>query len=131
MLQDAAWESARTRVCRSLGLSAKPGVDLGRWCREPGGDYRRLAAGLADNPNVRIEQRTENSKMRDHLVLTGLDKLAEPASLKELREGIVRASQILPVLAGQDRPSPRVRRPARLGRANAVPRRSGFFRWGI
>lgn len=86
LLQDAAWENARTRVCRSLGLSAKPGVDLDRWCRELDDDYQRLAAGLGDNPHVRIEQRTENGKLRDHLVLTGLDKLTEPASLTELRE---------------------------------------------
>ncbi|MFD8396610.1 Tn3 family transposase [Streptomyces sp. NPDC059680] len=85
LLQDTAWESARTRVCRSLGLSEKPGVDLGLWCREHD-DYRRLAAGLADNPHVRIEQCTENGKLRDHLVLTGLDKLTEPASLRGLRE---------------------------------------------
>ncbi|WP_409468684.1 Tn3 family transposase [Streptomyces sp. HC307] len=88
LLQDVAWENARTRVCRSLGLSEKPGVDLNQWCRELDGDYRRLAAGLADNPHVRIEQRTENGKMRDHLVLTGLDKLTEPASLKDLREAV-------------------------------------------
>ncbi|MEV0415843.1 hypothetical protein AB0I68_35015 [Streptomyces sp. NPDC050448] len=74
-------QNARTRVCRSLGLSQKPGVDLARWCSELD-DYRRLAAGLADNPHVRIEQRTENGKLRDHLVLTGLDRLTEPASLK-------------------------------------------------
>ncbi|WNE93892.1 hypothetical protein PS467_00315 [Streptomyces luomodiensis] len=88
LLQDDAWENARTRVCRSLGLSAKPGVDLDRWCSELDDDYRRLRAGLADNPHVRIEQRTENGKLRDHLVLTGLDKLTEPASLKELREAV-------------------------------------------
>ncbi|MFJ9352207.1 DUF4158 domain-containing protein [Streptomyces sp. NPDC101237] len=75
LLQDAAWGNARPRVCRSLGLSAKPWVDVRRWCRELDDDYRRLAVGLANNPHVRIEQRTENGRLRDHLVLTGLDKL--------------------------------------------------------
>ncbi|MGW0969979.1 Tn3 family transposase [Streptomyces sp. NPDC002516] len=88
LLQDAAWENARTRVCRSLGLSEKPGADLDRWCRKLDDDYRRLAACLAGNPHVRIEQRTENGRLRDHLVLTGLDKLTEPASLKDLREAV-------------------------------------------
>ncbi|MFF0516510.1 hypothetical protein [Streptomyces sp. NPDC004250] len=71
LLQGAAWENARTRLSRSLGLPEKPGVDLIRWCRELDDDYRRLAAGLADNPHVRIEQRAQNGKMHDHLVLTG------------------------------------------------------------
>ncbi|MCX5233218.1 hypothetical protein [Streptomyces sp. NBC_00233] len=75
-------------MCRSLGLSEKPGVDLGHWCRELDDGYRRLAVGHADNPHVRIEQCTENGRLRDHLVLTGLDKLTEPASLKDLREAI-------------------------------------------
>ncbi|MFC9431037.1 hypothetical protein [Streptomyces sp. NPDC056987] len=50
LLQDDAWENARTRVCRSLGLSEKPGVDLDRWCRELDDDYRRLTTGLGDEP---------------------------------------------------------------------------------
>jgi Tn3 transposase DDE domain len=41
-------------------------------------------AGLADNPSVRIEDRDG----RDHLVLTGLDRLGEPGSLTELRADV-------------------------------------------
>src|SRR5438067_7205618 len=48
------------------------------------GASRQRADGLADNPSVRIEKRDG----KDHLVLTGLDRLDEPDSLTELRDDI-------------------------------------------
>ena len=72
------------QVWRDLGLSPEPGVDLDRWGTRLDGAYRQLADGLADNPSVRIEKRDG----KDHLVLTGLDRLDEPDSLTELRDDI-------------------------------------------
>ncbi|MFJ4428838.1 hypothetical protein [Streptomyces bobili] len=99
LLQDAAWEDARTRVCRSVDLSERLDAYLDRWCRELDYDYRRLTVDLAGNPHVRIELRTENGRLRDHLVLTSLDKLTEPASLTGLREAVdARIPAVLPEL---------------------------------
>lgn len=84
LLDGTAWGKARPQVCRDLGLSPNPGVDLDRWAARLDTCYRQLAGGLADNPSVRIEDRDG----KDHLVLTGLDKLDEPESLQELRDDV-------------------------------------------
>ncbi|MBV9729408.1 MAG: Tn3 family transposase [Pseudonocardiales bacterium] len=84
LLDGAAWEKARPQVCRDLGLDPEPGVDLDRWAARLNAAYQQLLDGLADNPSVRIEDRDG----RDHLVLTGLDRLDEPHSLAELREDV-------------------------------------------
>ncbi|MEV2213427.1 Tn3 family transposase [Streptomyces sp. NPDC050997] len=46
--------------------------------------HREFADGLAANPNVRIEQQGG----RDRIILTGLDRLAEPDSLIDLNKEI-------------------------------------------
>jgi TnpA family transposase len=84
LLDGTAWDKARPQICRDLGLSPEPGVDLGRWAARLDTAYRQLADGLADNPSVRIEDRDG----RDHLVLTGLDRLGEPDSLTGLRADV-------------------------------------------
>jgi len=86
LLDGTAWDKARPQICRDLGLSPEPGVDLDRWAARLDTACRQLADGLADNPSVRIEDRDG----RDHLVLTGLDRLGEPGSLTELRGVSVR-----------------------------------------
>jgi len=84
LLEGEAWERARPQVCRELDLSPEPGADVDRWAARLDGAYRQLAEGLADNPSVRIEQRDG----KDHLILTGLDKLDEPPSLEALRDDV-------------------------------------------
>jgi hypothetical protein len=84
LLTGETWEKARGQVCRELDLSPEPGTDVDRWAARLDAAYRQLAEGLADNPSVRIEQRDG----RDHLVLTGLDKLDEPPSLQQLRDDV-------------------------------------------
>ncbi len=84
LLAGEAWARARPQVCRDLDLSSEPGVDVDRWAARLDAAYRQLAEGLADNPSVRVEQRDGN----DHLVLTGLDRLDEPASLQALRADV-------------------------------------------
>ncbi|CAO5235068.1 Tn3 family transposase [Frankia sp. AgKG'84/4] len=84
LLTGEAWEKGRPQICADLGLNPEPGVDVDRWAGRLDAAYRQLADGLADNPSVRIEQRDG----RDRLVLTGLDKLDEPASLAALRADV-------------------------------------------
>ena len=84
LLDGAAWAKARPQICRDLGLSPEPGIDLDRWATRLDSAYRQLADGLAENPSVRIEDRDG----KDHLVLSGLDKLDEPDSLQALRANV-------------------------------------------
>ena len=84
LLHGAAWDKARPAICRDLGLSHEPGPTIDRWAARLDACYRQLADGLADNPSVRIEARDG----REHLVLTGLDKLDEPDSLQALRADV-------------------------------------------
>jgi TnpA family transposase len=84
LLAGQAWQTSRAQVCRDLSLSPEPGPDLDTWIARAETAYQRLADGIADNPAVRIE--TTEDKPR--LVLTGLDALPEPASLKALRADV-------------------------------------------
>jgi hypothetical protein len=81
LLQGPAWESARARVCRALNHALDPAVELAVLGHQLDAAYRRTAAHLPANPHVRIERQ----RGRDTLVLTPLDKLDEPASLRHLR----------------------------------------------
>jgi hypothetical protein len=83
LLDGTAWEKACPQICRDLGLSPEPGVDLDQWAASLDTAYRQLADGLADNPSVRIEDRDG----RD-LVLTGLDRLGDAgrAARRHLQE---------------------------------------------
>lgn len=83
----------RYAAIRSLGASAwnlssvPPGriVALARFAKAARAQaVAQLADGLAANPSVRIEDR----EGRDHLVLSGLDALDEPASLSALRADV-------------------------------------------
>src|SRR4051794_24776457 len=84
LLEGPAWTDVRADVCRTLGRSEDPRVELTALTRELDDAYQRAAAGLADNAAARIE--TERG--RDRLILTGLDKLDEPPSLTQLRERV-------------------------------------------
>jgi TnpA family transposase len=84
LLQGAAWEAVRPQLARTLGRALDPQAELAVLGQELDGAYRRTAAGLPANAAVRIERRAG----RDTLVLTGLDKLDEPASLAALRQQV-------------------------------------------
>jgi len=86
LLQGAAWAAVRTQVCRTLGRHETPTTELAHLTDELNEAYRRTAEGLPRNAAARIEP----AGGRDTLVLTGLDKLEEPASLVQLR-GLVEA----------------------------------------
>lgn len=82
LLEGAAWAAARATVCRTLGRSADADAELTDLERRLDRAYRRVAANLPGNPHLRFEPR----RGREELVLTSLDRLPEPESLRRLRE---------------------------------------------
>ena len=84
LLGESEWEAMRPIVCRTLGLSAQPQPVLDALRTELERTYREVAQRLPNNAAVRFE--TVNSK--DELILTPLEKVAEPASLVQLREAV-------------------------------------------
>jgi len=71
-------------VCRSLSHSLSADETITVLSRQLDQTYRMVAANLPNNPATRIE----STKGQDALVLTGLDKLEEPASLVQLRQAV-------------------------------------------
>ena len=84
LLSGAAWETARTTICRTLGHSLSAEETVALLSRRLDQTYRAVAAKLPSNPSARVEQ--VNGK--DKLILTGLDKLDEPPSLVRLRDEV-------------------------------------------
>ena len=84
LLSGAAWEAARSTVCRSLGHSLSADETITALSRQLDQTYRAVTANLPNNPATRIE----STKGQDALVLTGLDKLEEPPSLVQLRAAV-------------------------------------------
>ena len=89
LLAGAAWVATRPQILRMLGRAPDAQAELAALGEQLDTAYRRVAARLPDNAAVRVERGAD----RDHLVLTGLDRLAEPASLIALRE---RVAALLP-----------------------------------
>lgn len=87
LLQREEWLRVRATVCQSLGRSLSPKGELDDLARRLDDAYRRTAANLP-SASVRIEQ--EKGQNRDKLVLTGLEKIAEPESLLLLRHRVSR-----------------------------------------
>jgi TnpA family transposase len=94
LLQGHEWRSLRSNICRSLDRSPTPDVELDALSRQLDEAYQRTAENLPTNASVRIERvGGVGTNGRDTPILTGLDKLDEPASLTLLRE---RISDLLP-----------------------------------
>ncbi|MBF0548251.1 MAG: Tn3 family transposase, partial [Candidatus Riflebacteria bacterium] len=85
LLTGSEWETTRPIICRSLGLSIKPAPALEALTAELDQTYRRVAARLPNNSSVRFETVGD----RKELILSPLDELEEPASLKDLRKMVV------------------------------------------
>lgn len=84
LLDGAAWEAARPTVCRTLGKSQNAAEEIGRLAERLNRAFQSAASNLPENASVRIEP---NGTAED-LVLTGLDRLDEPASLAALRNAV-------------------------------------------
>ncbi|MBF0391485.1 MAG: Tn3 family transposase [Alphaproteobacteria bacterium] len=84
LLDGAAWEAARPTVCRTLGKSQNAAEEIGRLAERLDQAFRTVAGNLPRNASVRIEPNDTG----DDLILTGLDRLDEPASLVALRSAV-------------------------------------------
>jgi TnpA family transposase len=84
LLRGAAWETMRVAVCRSLNHELTPAAAITRLTQQLDSAYRQTAERWSDNSAVRIEQQNGH----DRLIVTPLDKLEEPASLRLLREQV-------------------------------------------
>lgn len=89
LLHGDEWKAKRPQVCRSLDLPVAADSALKQLGCQLDVAYRQTAENLSTNPAVRLEQVNGQAD----LVLTGLDKLDEPASLIELRD---RVAELLP-----------------------------------
>jgi hypothetical protein len=74
----------RPQVCRALGHPETAAPALEALTHQLDAAYRRTVEHLPTNTAVRVER----SQGRDTLTLTGLDKLADPPSLKTLRDQV-------------------------------------------
>jgi TnpA family transposase len=84
LLDGAAWESARPTVCRTLGKTHKADEEIRKLSERLDQAFRAVAGNMPDNANVRFEANGDD----EDLVLTGLDRLEEPASLIALRDAV-------------------------------------------
>ena len=78
------WEAIRPMICRSLNLTIDPILTITSLTDELHQVYRLVAANIDNNPAVRFE----TIKGNEELILTQLDALDEPQSLKALRVAV-------------------------------------------
>ena len=81
LLQGEEWKSTKSHVCRLLERNSDPIPELQALSKQLNEAYQKTATNFASNGWVRIE----NKEGKESLVLTGLEKLDEPASLVSLR----------------------------------------------
>lgn len=86
LLSETAWTSLRGQVCRTLGRNTDPHAELALLGQQLTAAYTLTATNFATNTMVRLESRDGH----DRPVITGLDKLDEPPSLRTLRKGTQR-----------------------------------------
>jgi hypothetical protein len=80
LLNSAAWNSARSTICRSLGHSPFAEETIASLSRQLDQTYRTVAENLASNPLARVEP----VDGKDELIVSAIDKLDEPESLIKL-----------------------------------------------
>jgi TnpA family transposase len=84
LLDGAAWQSSQSMICRTLNRSLDAKAELDALSLLLDTAYRNVADHVADNPDFRIE----HVDGAPRLVVSPLDKLDEPASLKALRRQV-------------------------------------------
>ncbi len=80
----AQWEAVRPMICHSLNLTTDPKLTLANFTEELDQTYQLVASNIDNNPSVRFE----TVKGNEEFVLTHLDKLDDPPSLKALRAAV-------------------------------------------
>ena len=84
LLAGTELQSSPPMICRTLGLTAHPEPVIAALTAVLDDSYRAVAARLPSNPAVRFERVGD----KNELILTGLDKLDEPASLLALHMAV-------------------------------------------
>lgn len=78
------WDVIRPTICRSLNLSLEPYLYIQEIVTELDEMYKLVASNFDNNPFIRFDL----IKGNEELILTQLDKLDEPSSLKLLRNAV-------------------------------------------
>lgn len=95
LLTGEHWERVRPTICQSLGRKAEPKMELDELARRLDEADRSTAARFPQ-PSVRIEQvKNRAGVAQDTLILTGLDKVEEPESLRLLRHRVARRQPLV------------------------------------
>ena len=84
LLEGATWQESQMMVCRVLNRSLDAAAEIDGLTRLLDETYRSVAARVASNPDLRIE--TVGGK--PEIVVTPLDRLEEPESLRALRPSV-------------------------------------------
>lgn len=95
LLSGEHWERVRPTICQSLGRKAEPKMEFDELARRLDEAYRTTAARFPQ-PGVRLEKvKNKAGQELDSLVLTGLDKVEEPESLRLLRHRVARRQPLV------------------------------------
>lgn len=84
LLDDKTWEASRAMVCRTLNRTLDADTELARLSRLLDAAFQKVADGIAENPDLRIETHDD----KPEIVVTPLDRLEEPDSLRALRTAV-------------------------------------------
>jgi hypothetical protein len=86
LLEGAAWTSSQPLVCRALNRSLDADIEITGLTQLLDTAYREVNARIDTNPDLRIEKVDGKAQ----IIVTPLDKLEEPESLKTLRTEVAR-----------------------------------------
>ena len=84
LLDDKTWHASRPMICRSLDHTSDASSELERLARLLDGAFRKVIGGIDDNPDLRIQ----TIDGRPEIVVSPLDRLEEPDSLRALRAAV-------------------------------------------
>lgn len=84
MLEGEAWQNSRLMVARALGRSLEADTEIDGLSRLLDEAYRHVVARADDNPDLRFQTVAGKTE----IVVTPLDKLDEPDSLRALRAAV-------------------------------------------
>lgn len=82
LLPAATWTSVRSQICHTLGRHTEPQAELALLGQQLDAAYSDTATNLPTNPAVRLERIAGH----DRPIVTALDKLDEPLTLKLVRK---------------------------------------------
>lgn len=86
LLEGTAWSSSQPLICRALNRSLDADLEIEGLTRLLDTAYREVNSRIDTNPDLRIEKVDGKAQ----IIVTPLDKLEEPDSLKALRAEIAR-----------------------------------------